>query len=937
MESTALMIIYIFSGILWLVSAGFMLVCLREPGIRRPVLYLGGAMLVQSLGIVLILVTQLTDTDLSAIFPGFFFLGSAILFCVAIYYARQSYVWAIHNRDLVLAKVDLYTSATQFMPEIFALKDHEGRYLACNSQYVEFLGSRENNLVGFTDDQILTAEKVAMVQEIEKKAIETRSATHTEEEHGDVRGSIYSITRTPIFNQTGNLVGMILVGRSLKELRQVQGSLERWESNTQILAEIQNTLVAFPGQITDFNNLFQKTLQWGCQIGASQHVGIWKVDLQTNSAAIIKGNGALKDLIGTRIKPGEDIAGKVILRSESIIVPEYRSWGERSQIFRDCHFTAAIGQPLWIKNRVAYILTVYLDRQAQRISNEMSKGIEILAYMISSRLNSMERYEELSTELSDSQKKITGMQYRTRLEHLIGMIATYFIGLSPDNVDEGVVHSLQSISKFSGIDRCYLMLFAREGHPGLTETTRYGNWLNPSQPVGEKVSEDESHWYQDKFNQAEMVHVSDNLATTDESVDWNSWLRSKGLKSFTAIPMVSNRTLIGYLGLETVRTDLEFTTEMAALYKLAAEMFVNILEKKWTARQYKENQEKAFLQIRQLEQQNSENEIITEMGDLLQACRTADEAYPIITRYVQRLIPQGKGSLYMIHDPKDPAERVAYWGEKVPNPAENELISNECWSLRRGRMYVVHDPLVEPICGHIKDPIQKGYICVPLNAHGTAAGVLHLRMQENRAGSQDVTDTKQRLAMKIAEYIAMPLTNLKLRDRLRSQAIRDPLTGLFNRRYMEETLEREIRRAVRHSTSVGIIMFDIDRMKPINDRFGHDAGDVLLRGLGRELIGMFRGEDVACRYGGDEFTIVLPEATLAEVWRRAEQMRDSIKRLDLNYNGNPLGKISLSIGVAAFPDHGQTAERVLLACDAASYASKSEGGDRIMMGHRLDA
>jgi diguanylate cyclase (GGDEF)-like protein len=99
---------------------------------------------------------------------------------------------------------------------------------------------------------------------------------------------------------------------------------------------------------------------------------------------------------------------------------------------------------------------------------------------------------------------------------------------------------------------------------------------------------------------------------------------------------------------------------------------------------------------------------------------------------------------------------------------------------------------------------------------------------------------------------------------------------------------------------------------------------------------MFRGEDVACRYGGDEFTIVLPEASLADVWRRAEQMRDAVKRLDPVYEGKHLGPLTLSIGVAAYPDHGTTTERVLLASDAASYASKSEGGDRIMMGHKTE-
>jgi diguanylate cyclase (GGDEF)-like protein len=322
------------------------------------------------------------------------------------------------------------------------------------------------------------------------------------------------------------------------------------------------------------------------------------------------------------------------------------------------------------------------------------------------------------------------------------------------------------------------------------------------------------------------------------------------------------------------------------------------------------------------------------MGDLLQACRTADEAFPIITRYIQRLIQAGSGALYLIRDTKDPAENVAAWGNAQPGPAEHEMALNECWSLRRGRIYVVQDPATEPLCGHLKDPVHTGYMCVPLIAQGMAVGVLHLRQGSEAA---PFSENQQRLAVKVAEYIAMALTNLKLRDELRSQAIRDPLTGLFNRRYMEETLEREIRRANRHATSVGIIMFDIDKMKPINDQFGHDAGDLVLKTLGNELLRMFRGEDVACRYGGDEFTIVLPEASLADVWQRAEQMRDAVKRIDLKYEGKQLGALTVSIGVAAYPDHGATADRVLLAGDAASYAAKSEGGDRIMMGHKAEA
>ena len=260
------------------------------------------------------------------------------------------------------------------------------------------------------------------------------------------------------------------------------------------------------------------------------------------------------------------------------------------------------------------------------------------------------------------------------------------------------------------------------------------------------------------------------------------------------------------------------------------------------------------------------------------------------------------------------------------------MTTNECWGLRRGRMYLIKDPQTETVCGHIKEKIQTAYLCVPMLAQGRAIGVLHLRANPGLSQAETFSEDQQRLARRAAEYIAMSLINLRLRDELRSQAIRDPLTGLFNRRYMEETLDREIRRAQRHNTAVSVIMFDIDRMKPINDKFGHDAGDLLLKSLGSRLINMFRGEDVACRYGGDEFTVVLPEASLADTWRRAEHIRQAVRSMDLKYEGTSLGEVTVSIGVAAFPDHGATAERILLSADAASYAAKSEGGDRIMVG-----
>jgi diguanylate cyclase (GGDEF)-like protein len=194
-----------------------------------------------------------------------------------------------------------------------------------------------------------------------------------------------------------------------------------------------------------------------------------------------------------------------------------------------------------------------------------------------------------------------------------------------------------------------------------------------------------------------------------------------------------------------------------------------------------------------------------------------------------------------------------------------------------------------------------------------------------RTSSDDV----RQLAGVLAKQVAWALGNLKLKESLKNQSICDPLTGLFNRRYMEESLEREFSRANRSKTTVAIIMMDIDHFKRFNDTFGHQAGDTLLRSLGDLLKRNTRGQDIACRYGGEEFAIVLSDSNLAGALQRAGILRQQVKQLSVEYAGQLLGAVSVSIGVALFPDHGTTMGDVLRASDQALYCAKREGRDRV--------
>jgi diguanylate cyclase (GGDEF)-like protein/PAS domain S-box-containing protein len=172
---------------------------------------------------------------------------------------------------------------------------------------------------------------------------------------------------------------------------------------------------------------------------------------------------------------------------------------------------------------------------------------------------------------------------------------------------------------------------------------------------------------------------------------------------------------------------------------------------------------------------------------------------------------------------------------------------------------------------------------------------------------------------------------LKSEAHLRELSVRDHLTGLFNRRYMEETLERELLRASRKGLSLGILMMDVDDFKQFNDIFGHAAGDAVLRELGDLLLGHFRGEDVACRYGGDEFIIVLLDASREISRERAERLCEHVRHLDLQFEGQTFEAVTLSVGVAVFPENGSTSAEILKAADAALYRAKREGRGRVVV------
>jgi diguanylate cyclase (GGDEF)-like protein len=331
----------------------------------------------------------------------------------------------------------------------------------------------------------------------------------------------------------------------------------------------------------------------------------------------------------------------------------------------------------------------------------------------------------------------------------------------------------------------------------------------------------------------------------------------------------------------------------------------------------KETQKQMAQQVGELRSRAREIENLTEMVNMLQICAQQTEAYAVVEKLGRQLFPTLPGAMLILDEASGGMEARARWSE--PSLKEGPSNRDDCWGLRRSRAYLLRDTQTGPHCAHIGDRIPSSYLCTPIIAQGTAIGLLYLESGQDGSG---LTDAHQQLAAAVAEQIGLALSNLRLRENLREQAIRDPLTGLYNRYYMEESLDRELNRADRSGRPVGVIMLDLDHFKDLNTRFGHPNVDVMLREFGKMLHASIRSGDIACRYGGDEFLLILPEASLAVTQDRAEQLRQQVKKLTVRNEDLVYDRLTISVGVACWPQHGPTTADILKTVDAALLQAK---------------
>ncbi len=373
----------------------------------------------------------------------------------------------------------------------------------------------------------------------------------------------------------------------------------------------------------------------------------------------------------------------------------------------------------------------------------------------------------------------------------------------------------------------------------------------------------------------------------------------------------------------------------------AATVFRDVTEHKQWEGELQAANERLKLLVSESQERNRNISLINEMNEAFQTCQISKEAYQAIGHFAPRLFPAEGGALYALNDSRNLLEAMTVWGESPPS--ESMFAPEECWAIRRGRLYALEDAGSGLPCPHISGALAGGYLCVPMAAQGETLGILHVRLhpagREHEPGAplSPLMEAKQSLALTVSENIALALANLKLRETLRGQAIRDPLTGLFNRRYLEETLNRELHRIQRLGSCLGAVMIDLDHFKEYNDTYGHDGGDAMLSAVGALIKTHCRAEDIQCRYGGEEFLLILPGVSLEVTLERAEKLREAVKELKIQHRDRYINPTTMSLGVAVFPDHGPTGEDLIRAADNALYLAKAQGRNRVVVASVRDS
>lgn len=321
--------------------------------------------------------------------------------------------------------------------------------------------------------------------------------------------------------------------------------------------------------------------------------------------------------------------------------------------------------------------------------------------------------------------------------------------------------------------------------------------------------------------------------------------------------------------------------------------------------------------FRDAERSRQQIEQLFAMTDMLQSAESHEDAGAILEAAATNLLPDFRGGLYIFNNSQDRLDLAKYWPQGEGCDPAKTLVPGNCWALKRGRAHI-NDPHAGTLCCKHNNGIFST-LELPMVARGQVHGLLMLAIGGTE-GTHRLEEIS-RIAQALADSMSLALSNIALQDKLRTQSLRDPLTGLYNRRYMEDALERYLNMAERNESPTSVMMIDLDHFKKLNDTHGHAKGDAVLRDVAAQLVSALRPSDVVSRYGGEELMVILPSCDLDDAMLKAEMLRARVEGLSEQH----AAPISASFGVACVPETSHGSNDVISTADAALYSAKQAG------------
>ncbi len=469
----------------------------------------------------------------------------------------------------------------------------------------------------------------------------------------------------------------------------------------------------------------------------------------------------------------------------------------------------------------------------------------------------------------------------------------------------------------------------------ITLIDRDRQWFKSKIGIDENETKRETAFCSHAILDSKILEVPD--ATKDDRFFDNPYVtKDPNIRFYAGVPLVNPKGFkLGTLCVidrqpkkltDVQRDALKNLSEIVmSFFEIRKSILSDINQRKIASEALGEVNAKLKKKLAEQKQSRQELLLLSEMSSVLQACMNAEETFGVITKFCSQLFPKSKGTLFLLHANHEHIERVASWGDVH----QNDFFSlDSCWALRRNQPHYVSDPNKDLICQHMKsiDEIPC-YICLPLMAQGEVSGLITLELSK-----QFFNEAQKLLAAAMAEQVALALSNAKLRETLHQQSVRDPLTGLYNRRHLIESLKKCFLRFEKQKINLAFILIDIDYFKKFNDTYGHDAGDVVLKYVAKLLIQHAKQENGnVFRFGGEEFIVTLENFSQDKAQQFAEKLRQAIQEIQPSYNGLKLNTITFSIGVAIYPEHGTSLDKLFKAADTALYKAKENGRNKVIM------